>query len=174
MTDRLFLGHTTGIPRASITRPSNTTAYTAGDVIGTAALSMLTLDAMARSAGGKGMIADLYVIDSANQATKPTLEVWLFKAALEGAAVVDNAAFAPTDADLANLVGVVTLDTSFVGNATAGAGGNCVLRPSIPPLLPFACAANSDDLHAYIVVRNAYTPVADEIFTIVAGVLQDY
>jgi hypothetical protein len=172
MPDRIFLGHTTAVVRQSVTRPANATVYAAGEVIGTAVTAELLLDAIARSAGGKGMIADVTVIDSANQATKPSLELWLFKSPV--VAVADNAAWAPTDAELANLVGIITIATSFVGTATVGDGGNCILKPSVPPMLPFECGVNDDALYGYLIVRNAYTPVSGEVFTVIVSALQDY
>lgn len=171
MADKIFLGHTTARIKASVTRPSNANAYAAGDVIGTAASDVIAFPNLARSNGGAGMIINAVVVDSASQATKPSLELWLFTVA--PAAVADNAAFAPTDAELENLVGVIDLTSVRVGNATVGAGGNSVL-PSAVSTLPFKCEAGSTTLYGVLVVRNAYTPVADEKFTVILNALQDY
>lgn len=171
MPDRIFLGHTTAIVQASVQRPSNTTAYTSGDVIGTAVSAALLFEDVARSAGGSGMIMSAVAIDSANQSTQPSLELWLFTAAL--AVIADNAAFAPTDAEMATLVGVITLSSVKVGNAAAGAAGNLAIISDVVAT-PFKCAGGSADLYGYLVVRNGYTPVADESFTVKLTSLQDY
>jgi hypothetical protein len=151
----------------SVTRPADTTAYAAGDVIDLAAGAGLTFAAVARSANNTGYITDAILIDSANQATKASVECWLFNAAL---AVYDNdnAAFTPTDADLANLIGMLQFTTAFAGDATSGAGGNAVYmadRTYLP--LVYQCAGGVDDLYGVLVVRNAYTPVSAGIFTVI-------
>lgn len=172
MSDRLFLGHITAIITAAIQRHTGVTQYAAGDVIATeAGVSVIELSDMARAAGSAGMIVTLDVIDSANQATKPSLEVWLFSS--PPANIVDNAPFTPTDAELAYLVAVVQLTTSIVGHPTVGAAGNCVL-PSGIISRSFKCEASLTDLYAVLVTRNAYTPIDSEIFTLKAAVLQDF
>lgn len=171
MPDRIFLGHTTGVIQASVTRPNDTTPYTSGDVIGTSVTAALELEDVARSNGGSGMIMSALVIDSANQATQPSLELWLFTAPL--AVVADNAPFAPTDAEMLTLVGVITLSSAKVGNATVGAGGNLAIVSDVVAT-PFKCGGGTTNLYGYLVVRNGYTPVADETFTVTLTSLQDY
>lgn len=165
--DRIFLGHTSAFPVATITRPADTAAYAAGDVLGTE----MTFDGCARSAGGKGMIASAMVVDSANQATPPDLELWLFSSPISDAS--DNAPFVPTDVELASLVGIIPFPNIYIGNATSGAGGNLAAKSDVE-MLGFACAAASDDLSGVLVVRNAYTPVSAEVITVRLAVLQDY
>lgn len=165
MPDRIFLGHTTAIVDASVTRPSNTTAYASGDVIGTATTAVLEFEDVARSNGGSGMIMTAVAIDSAAQGTQPSLELWLFTAAL--AVVADNEPFAPTDAEMLNLVSVITLSSAKVGGANLAIISDMVATP-------FKCAGGSANLYGYLVVRNAYTPIADEVFTVKLSSLQDY
>jgi len=159
-------GRTVG---AAVTRPADTSAYTAGDVISdsTSAPTLLTFQGVGGSARGFTILQSVLCIDSANQATKPDLELWLFDTA--PAAQNDNAAFAPTDAELITglngLVGVIPIpSTSFrVGLATSGAAGNsiCHVTNIGLPLNLNAFAV----LYALVVVRNAYTPVSAEAFT---------
>ncbi len=172
MTDRIFLGHTTDIVTATATLPAGVVQFAAGDVVGDATDAKIVMDDCARSDGGAGMITGLKVIDSANQATKPDLEVWIFNAPL--AVVAGNAPFAPTDAELLSLVGIVELDQTFVGLATVGVGGNCVLKPQLTPSLSFRCTASTKDLYVYLVERGTYTPVASETLTVIMDILQDY
>lgn len=164
-------GHYTKIT-ASKTRPSDTTAYASGDVINesTTAGTVWTFDNCARENGGGGVISRVLVGDSANQSTKAVLELWLFTATLT--ADFDNAAFTPTDAEMLTLVGVVQLPNVFVGDATSGAGGNCVYS-SGQIHLPFECAAASETLYGVLVPRNAYTPVSAEVFDITLVISQD-
>lgn len=173
--DRIFLGHTTNIVQTSITRPNNTTQYAIGDVVATAAGDpVIVFDAVARSAGGAGMIMTAKMVDSANQATPPILALWLFKARpLSVNTPADNAAFNPSDADMLNLVGVIDLVTPKIGDATVGAGGNLVIQSDVIAL-PFKCAGGDDALYGVYVMANTYTPLANEVFTPDVTVLQDY
>lgn len=166
--------------QTSFTRPADTTAYAAGDAMSnsTSAPDALTFADVARFLGGGGEILGALLLDSANQATKPSCELWLFCGSAAPVPDNDNAVFTPTDAELANLVGVIVFDGvtagwAYVGDATVGAGGNVVIPGRIGPSgagahrvgLPFVCNAASDDLFGLVVARNAYTPVSGEVFT---------
>ena len=162
----------------ALLRPNNTTQYTAGDVIDDVTLpAQVVFDNAARFAGGTGRITDALFTSSANGTgvLAGDFEFWLFDTVV-AAHEVDNVAFTPTDADLLNLVGIVqfTTGTVFEGTLTAGAGGN-VAYMAARTFLPigFKCVALSKDLYGTLVVRNAYTPVANEIFTIRLNVEQD-
>lgn len=150
----------------SITRPANTTQYAAGDVIGTSESHVMTFQAKDLGAAdvNRGVIVSAMVIDSAAQSTLPVLELWLFGAA--PAAQADNAAFAVTDAELLELVGVIPLTYSYVGLAS----GNCVLL-SDPCSVAFECAAGSEAIYGALVVRNTYTPISGEVFKVVLSVV---
>lgn len=153
------------------TRATGTTQYSAGDVVDAGTGTGITFSEVVRTPGATGVITGVNIIDSANQATKAQLELWLFTAAL-GAYDNDNAAFTPTDAELATLVDIIALPQVIAGDATSGAGGNCVYK-SGPLTIPFQCASNSRDLYGVLVARNAYTPVDSEIFTPMLQILQD-
>lgn len=175
MTDRLFLGNTSDIIIGSITRPNDAAPYAAGDVIGSATgpgptTHVIDFSAIVKAAGGSGLVSTALLIDSANQATPPQLELWIFTAA--PAAQADNTAFAVSDLEIASLVGIVPLTTARVGNAGAAAAGNLAIQSDVASLV-FKCAGGSQDLYGVLVVRNAYTPVAQEVFTLKVSVLQD-
>ena len=163
---------------ATITRPANTTQYTAGDAVtnSTSAPVAMTFSDVALSKGGGGTIADVLLVLSANNTgtLAGDFELWLFQGAAAPTADNDNAAFTPTDAECADLVAIVAFEgsDSFVGTATAGAGGNVVYHPSRRALL-YTCQADTKDLYGLLVVRNAYTPVTGEIFTVTLKVEQD-
>lgn len=170
------------IVSATVTRPANTTAYTAGDALtdSTTAPSALTITGMARFNGGGGTIVAALLLDSANQATKPDLELWIFSAS--PVPDNDNAVFTPSDAECATLVGIIEfrgVTKSYVGDATAGAGGNLIVPgtqggTTIPTLaIPFVCAAAQTALYGLFVVRNAYTPVSAEVFTAILFIEQE-
>lgn len=158
--------------QASYTRPADTTAYTGGDVVAdsTSAATILTFAALTKDMNGGAIIQEALLIDSANQSTKPDLELWLFDTTF--AIQNDNAAWAPTDAQLEGLVGVIPFSSSSFksGDATSGAGGNCAC--DVQGLgMPVNTKGGKVDLFGVLVVRNAYTPVSAEKFTIRLKVL---
>lgn len=157
---------------ATKTRPSDTTAYAAGDVLNESdsAGTGWTFSSCARLNGGSGIIQGATLIDSANQTTKGSFELWLFRNA--PAADNDNAVFTPTDAELLDVVAVIPFSTVYVGDATSGANGNCV-HLSQPVSIPFVCDSDDTALYGVLVVRNAYTPVSAEVITINLKMLQD-
>jgi len=156
----------------SLTRPNDANVYAAGDAVtdSTTSPAQITFSGCARVNGGSGVVLGALLVDSASQSTKGSFELWLFDAPVTPDN--DNAAFTPADAELATLVGVIPFNSPFVGDATAGAGGNCVY--DVTGLdLPFVCGGGSQSLFGLLVVRNAYTPVALEDFTVRLRIAQD-
>ena len=155
-------GHTT---IQTITRPANTTAYTAGDVIGTASSATMTLNNSSFGEFDCGIIQQAILSSSAYVATAPDVELWLFDTIV--ADIADNAAWAPTDAEMATLVGIIPFATANwkVGTATAGSGGNmcCV---AVNQGVPFNTLKGKHSLFGVLVTRNAYVPVSGEVFTL--------
>lgn len=167
----------TDVLSGAITRPSDTTAYAAGDAISdsTSAPTAFFIDSIARINAGAGLITNVLLIDSAAQSTKADLELWLFGDSYTNNN--DNAAWAPSDTDMEKLIGIIKLGINpIVGNATSGAGGNCMYQWNADPgrgALPFKCATGSKKIYFALIVRNGYTPVSAEKFTIKLGVQQD-
>lgn len=151
--------------KVTLTRPANTTAYTAGDVVGTNITFPLSGEV-----GGAGIILGAAVLDSANQVTAPILELWVFSDAVT--TIADNDPLALTDTDLLKLICVIPLSTTFISNAASGASGNeCFFSPQTA--FPYECLDTLDVLYGFLVVRNAYTPVSAETFTVHLNYLQD-
>jgi hypothetical protein len=153
---------------ATYTRPNDTTAYAAGDALSdnttAGSATNLTFSSVARSNGESGLIVDAWVIDSVAAGTKPSLELWLYDTA--PAAAGDNAAFAPSDAEALNVVAVIPFTTFYAGS------NNCVSRGDFTAV-PFVCASGATALYGQVVVRNAYTPSANEVFTFKLKIMQD-
>lgn len=147
----------------SVTRPGDTTQYTAGDVVAGGTPATIKFDVVARPGGGGiHCIEQGLLIDSANQATKGDFDLFLFDADVTVDA--DNAAFTPSDAEMETLVGVISFvgSTAKAGDITAGAGGNLVTAVDCS-----VCFESSvTKLYGVLVARSAYTPVASEKFTL--------
>jgi hypothetical protein len=157
---------------SSFTRPADTTAYAAGDNMSDSTTSPTanTITGCARVNAGSGVILGAILIDSANQATAGQFEAWVFDTTWTPDN--DNAAFTPTDAECATAVAIIPLTTSYIGDATSGAGGNRVYF-SDAVNRSFKCGASSTSLFWALVARNAYTPVSGEIFSLRLSISQD-
>lgn len=151
---------------STLTRPANADQYAAGDVVSATDDGHLTFSG-ALETPHTGMISGARVICNANQATKPDLELWLFRSDI--GEVADNAAFAPTDAEMETLVGVIAFPTAnfLIGNPGSGADGNSVCE-AFPLAIPLRLAGTPDakTIYGQLVVRNTYTPVSAEQFTV--------
>lgn len=77
-------------------------AYNAGDAVG----GLLTFANAVRVSGGGGVIKNVLIVDDAGQDV--VMELWLFNQTF--VAMVDNAAWAPAEADLENCIGIISTD----------------------------------------------------------------
>lgn len=146
---------------ATVTRPADTTAYTAGDVVSDTPGTRFTFTGLPKYVGEGALLQTAVVIDSVLAATPPDLELWLFDADI--AAIADNAAFAPTDAELLNLVAIVPLATASFKKGTVNQA--CVSQN-------IGASFKADTLYGVLVVRNAYTPASGEVFKVVLSVVR--
>jgi len=153
----------------TITRPSDTTAYAANDAWANSTSAPttggFTLSSAARVSGGSGIITDVVIVSSNDPATLLQGELWIFDNAVT--AVNDNAAFALSDADALELVGVVpfTLVTTVGGSGTNSFAAVTGLN------IGFA-AVGSANLRYLVKVKNAYTPASGETLTVRAKIVQ--
>ena len=148
----------------TITRPANTTAYTIGDVIAAVTTDdYYTFSGLQTEHGFTGTIERALCVSSANQATLPDLQLFLFSAAM--VEVADNGPAAFTDAEMLTLIGIIDFSVNdwVAGAIASGASGNAVCK--VDNLgMPYVAAG--DDMYGQLVVRNAYTPVSSEVFTV--------
>lgn len=171
-------GKLTKIVNATLTRPANTTAYASGDAVtdtGGAALSFLSV---ARdTSAGSGRIVGAVCTSSADEATKPQLELWLFGGAAAPTATVDNSATVhPDDTEILQLLGIITFTTWYEG--IAGTSGSSAAPATLingiaGGRIPFVCGAAVDDIFGLVIIRSAYTPISGEVFTFRLAVEQD-
>lgn len=152
----------------SFTRPGDTTTYTAGDVMcnSTSAPVVLTFANMARANGLGGLIQNSRLIFDEAPTLKLDSELYLFDTS--PTIQNDNAAWAPTTADLANLVGVIPFPTA---NFKTGSGNGVIDNQN--EAISFQCAAGSTSLFGIVVARNAYVPGNGKVYRFRLAVIQD-
>lgn len=151
------------IASVDVTRPANTTTYTANDAIAdtTPTAGGFTLASMANASGGYGMLNELIILSAADPALTLQGEIWIFNQAVT--AVADNAAFAISDADLKFLMGVFPfqLVTTVAGSGTSS-------YDYLPNLSMLYNCVGSTSLRFLLKAKNAYIPVSSEVLTVIA------
>jgi hypothetical protein len=167
------LGQVGGHPAkvvATLTRPGDTTTYAAGDAMSDnatqGAATVLTFANVNRATGLGGLITSAKLIDSGNPAVKGPFELWLFSVA--PAAQGDNAAFAPSDAEMLNLETIFPFTAAYAG--ATGTTGNSAYIADVTNQEFIAPARN---LYGLVVVRGAVIPLASEVYTFVLNIYQD-
>lgn len=155
----------------SITRPSNTTQYTAGDVIAEVTSNdYFTFGNIDTNPAGRfknhptASITGARITSSANQSTKLDAELVLFNDAFTETA--DNSAWDISDAQILTRIGSIDFAEAnwSAGNATAGAGGNAFCDVQNLGIV-YELTADMV-LYGALIARNTYTPVSAEVFTI--------
>lgn len=137
----------------SITRPSNTTAYAAGDVVGsTGGSAILTLSSIGPS-GGFVLIqsAALIFSDSSVPSGMGAFRIHFYNAS--PTAIADNAPFDLVSGDRALYIGYIDL------SAPQDFGSTIYAQVDYPGRL-IKLAAASTSLFVEIETRGAYTPVS--------------
>ena len=138
---------------ATITRPSNTTAYTAGDVVGDTGGSAIISLTTAGPSGGFIILqsASLVFSDSVVPAGMGAFRIHLYS--VSPTAIADNAAFDLVSGDRDTYMGYVDLPTPL------DFGSTIYTQTDYPGRL-IKLAAASTTLFAEIETRGAYTPVS--------------
>lgn len=137
----------------TITRPSNTTAYTAGDVVGdTGGSAIITLSSIGPS-GGYVLLqsAALIFSDSSVPSGMAAFRVHLYSAT--PTAIADNAAFDLVSGERANYMGYFELPAPLDFGSTLYTQADYIGRM-------VKLASGSTTLYAEIETRGAYTPVS--------------
>ena len=157
---------------SSLTRPANTTAYTANQVISasTTVGTYQTFANAARVAAGSGMIVGVNLLDEVNATTPLAPVLFLFNAA-PASALNDGAALTLSNADGILLIAAIPLVSSYLLNASASPNG---ARLYTAQGLNIAYKlASGTSLYGVLMANAAYTPVSGEVLVTQLQVLQD-
>lgn len=150
----------------TFTRPANTTAYTAGDVISD---DGTTAKCMEFAVGRTGRVES--VIVGMEETDTLDMELWLFDA--EPTNFADNAVLALVTGDVPKVVGRFTLPNAV--KTTVGTNVNIympvgpILADMVARLTPFVSA--NGKLYGLLVTRSAYTPLSAAKVHVKLGVL---
>jgi hypothetical protein len=148
-----------------ITRPADTTAYTANDAWSDSTSAPtsggFTLTSAARASGGSGVITDIYFLSSAVPGTLLQGEMHIFDSA--ATAINDNAAWNLSDADAKLRLAIVPFTLVADANNSYYHAQNLNIG--------FTCVGTAN-LRYLVKVKNAYTPTSAEVFTVRAKIIQ--
>jgi hypothetical protein len=144
----------------TITRPSNTTAYTAGDVIGVAdsgtpanaGSAVITLPSIGPS-GGYALVQSVRLMIGLSAVTAGMAGFRLHLYTASPTAILDNAVFDLTSGEVANYAGFIDLPTP------QDLGSTLVTQVDYPGTL-VKLAANSTSLFAELETRGGYQPAS--------------
>lgn len=139
-----------------ITRPANTTQYTANDAWADATPTAggFTFSNAGRVSGGSGIITDAIICTDADAGTLLQGEIMIFDQAVT--AVSDNAAFAITDAEAKTLIGKIPFTLEDIGNNGWYHAQNLSIG--------YTCVGTAN-LRFLVRVKNPYTPASGETLT---------
>ena len=138
------------------TRPANTTAYAAGDVVNGAGTVPIAIPVGVNG----GEITQVRLTKSTETLTLATFRVHFFSASFTIAA--DNAIFATGHANRATYLGFVDLPIMV----NDGTGSNFAFTKDDDVRIPF----NGETVYAVITALAAYVPASAEVFNISIGV----
>ena len=150
---------------ATITRPANTTAYTAGDVVGDTGGSAIITLASAGPSGGFALVQSISLVfsDSVVPAGMGAFRVHLYS--VSPTAIADNAAFDLVSGERDTYMGFIDLPTPQDFGSTVYTQTDYIGR-----LVKLAAASSS--LFAEIETRGAYTPVSASTVSIRVNLLE--
>jgi hypothetical protein len=143
---------------AGFTRLANTTPYSAKDVMTDSAHQAMEFANISPVAGAAIDILNVILISS-NPTTSPGAFALLLFDATQNLAT-DNSAYAPSDEDIAKIVGVINFDgVRYTEN-------NTIYYPASFGHLYVKPAAGSTSLYGVLISTSAYTPASGEKFDI--------
>ena len=141
----------------STTRPANTTAYTAGDVVGASTSVTSALSFTGLTAGEMMITSSQFMInDTAILSGETTYQLHLYSAT-PGSAYVDNAAWDLPSGDRSTYLGYITLGAPVLMGASTLYVENNILNKQI--------TLTGTTLYAYLITNGGYTPESGRVFS---------
>lgn len=157
LASEVFIGQTNGVNTSStvaITRAANTTQYAINDVMNNGADTTPLAFTLARANDLRGWVVGGLCVSGSNQATLPNIDLLLFSSTFTIAA--DNAAFAPTYAQMQTYLGKIRFSTWVARGVRSDSDGS-VEQPFV-----FIPASGTQIVYGVPVMQNTYTPVSVE------------
>ena len=148
----------------TFTRPADTTAYAAGDVVSNNATTttLISLASAARVNQGSGYIVGCRVATNKKSVT-PRIRVHLWNAS-NPTVSADNAAHKSVYADIAKRIGAIDLaamaTSADTTNSDMSSASDWTIR------VPFVAAAATTTIYAFLETLDAFTPASGDSWTL--------
>lgn len=161
----------------TFTRPANTTAYTANDVVSnsTSATTLIVITNAARVVGGSGYIVGARLTTDLKSIT-PRVRLHVYNASTPTIAV-DNAAMQLRYTDSSKRIRSVDMPAlSTPIDATNSTQSEASLPDPTngnPPRIPFICASGDRNLYILLETLDAFTPASGQGFTLTVDIDQN-
>lgn len=148
----------------TFTRPADTTAYAANDVVSnnTSTTTLITLSNAARVNAGSGYIVGARVATDKKSIT-PRIRVHLWNASTPTVSA-DNANHKSVYADISKRIG--TFDLAAMATSADTTNSDMSSTADWTLRIPFVCAAASTTLYAFLETMDAFTPSSGQGFTL--------
>lgn len=157
--DGYYTKSQTGNPSVSVTRPDNTTAYTAGDIFGTSPATNIEFENVLPEDSQSYYIVGAKIVynASAAKANMDTFTLHLYDSA--PTAIVDNSAWTLLSADRAKYLGSIEIDLpTDLGEVLVSFKDNINLKRQL--------ASGSTSVYGQLVTNGAFTPGAEDVLDI--------
>jgi zona occludens toxin (predicted ATPase) len=151
------------------TRPSNATAYAAGDIVrdsATVTLKFLKWSHVSQVPGEAMYLTALQFDADTSNATNANFEVVILEdtTGMGAALPADNAAHQTSFATSANYIATIPISLATYGTAGGGATG---ARAKVENLnIPLRTNKSNGNLYGYVIAQGAYTPKSGGKFAI--------
>lgn len=139
------------------TRPADTTAYAANDVVGDA--TVWTFATLARISAGSGYVVKARLITD-NNAVTARFRLHLFASSV--VAIADNSPYTALWAQRADRLGYI----DFAAMNTEGTGSTSASSLNATVRLPYVCGANLRTIYGILETLDAFTPTSAQNFFI--------
>ena len=147
----------------TITRPANTTAYTAGDAVSSGADSLLQ-QIVYGSEVRRGVIRSIRLSEDDGDVTNGNFRVFLLSDSAGYGLVSDNDAVAMTASKLVDVVAYSDMALEITG--TTGGTAAWDQNDIIDKYFDVGGQLNTNGLWVLVTATAAYTPSSEEIFTV--------
>lgn len=160
------------VRRIDFTRPSNTTAYAAGDAVSdldtTPTAATFALSGLSTKTDCGGLIKAVTLYKGDSDLTNASFQINFFDTQPAAAGWEDNAAIAITDAEWKRCLGFAQLVTGT--DSSAVQTGDVYCKSNLD--LPYQYVTGTSPIYVVITALAAYTPASAEPITLVVSGFQ--
>lgn len=152
---------------ANFTRPNDTTAYAAADLVANSTTAG-SVTQLSWSLPGACWLRKITLRKSGSGITNADFRLWLHTDSAVSFTNGDNGALsiASSSLDIASVLGVFNVTVEH-GATNLGSEGYATFDCGLYPLAPATIANGRGTIYGFLEARGIYTPIAQEVFTVI-------